>query len=280
MCYICLSAKYVQKIAAQLKNMNIGITLSGGAARGIAHLGVLHALEEMGIQPRQLVGVSAGAIVGALYANGYTSEKILKIVESFRLLNFFRPSFNGMTGFFDMSKLGKILKEHLPHHSFEGLKIPLTISATDVVAGEIVHFNQGELITPILASCCVPLMFSPVHFQGKTFVDGGIIDSMPVQPLQDKCDFIIGVLVNPFVKDEPVKSTPKLLEKCFNLSLHSRARANFHLCDIVIEPLQLKKYNALRVDKARELYEIGYHSAIEMKERILKAVENKEAKVK
>ncbi len=244
------------------KKYQVGITLSGGGARGIAHLGVLHALEEINIRPQKIAGVSAGAIVGALYAHGYSPREILRMVRKVKFFSFLSLSAFTQAGFLSLQTVEEMLTEYMPHNSFEDLKIPLTISATDVNEGETVYFSSGELIKPIIASACVPLMFSPVSLKGKTLVDGGIISSMEVRPLQQDCQKILGVHTNPFDKNQPVNSARSVLERCLSLSIHANARANFELCDFVIEPEQLQKIAAHRIDKAGEIFQIGYKSAM------------------
>ncbi|MCU0443901.1 MAG: patatin-like phospholipase family protein [Microscillaceae bacterium] len=249
--------------------MQIGVTLSGGGARGIAHLGVLEALEELGVYPNRLAGVSAGAMVGAMYAQGYAPRKILEIISDLKLSDFFRPSPFKMPGIFNLEKMTALLLKYLPHNSFNQLKIPLTISATEVNLGELVYFSEGELIKPILASCCVPVMFSPIQFEGKMLIDGGVINSMVVEPLEADCQLIIGVHTNPFDKNQPIKSTRSLMARCFNLVMHSNARANFSRCDLVIEPIDLKNITPFKLGKAEEIFQIGYDYTKSMKKEVL-----------
>jgi NTE family protein len=249
--------------------MKIGITFSGGGARGIAHLGVLQALNELGIFPDKIAGVSAGAIAGAMYAHGYAPKEILEIVSQFKISSFFNLSRFNRPGILNIEKFEPHLFKHLPHNRFEDLKIPLVVSATDVNLGEAVYFSEGELIKPLLASSCIPVLFSPIEFQGRWLVDGGIINGMIVEPLQD-CEVIIGVHSNPFDKGYAIKSTHTLMVRCLTLSIHSNARSNFKNCDVVIEPLSLTKISALRLDKAKEIYQLGYEAVWEKKEEILR----------
>lgn len=250
--------------------MKIGLTLSGGGARGIAHLGVLQALEEFGIRPERIAGVSSGAIVGALYANGYSPEEILEIATQTRIFPILRPSSFRQPGIFNLSKVEKTILKHIPHNSFEGLGLPLTVAATDVNKGELMYFDSGNYLSKaLIASACVPVMFTPVVFQGRSFVDGGIISSMIVKPLRGNVDKIIGVHTNPFDPGQPLRSTRSLLERCLTLSIHANARANFSDCNVVIEPLALKTVNAFRVDKAEEIFQIGYEEAQKHKEELM-----------
>lgn len=248
--------------------MKIGISLSGGGARGIVHLGVLSALEDLEVPIHKIAGVSSGAIVGSFYAQGFSPQETLERIRQTRLLSLLRPSSFTMPGLFSLETVGNLLKEHL-EDSFDNLKYPLVVAASDIREGEMAYFSEGELITPILASCAIPLVFNPVEYQGRLLVDGGIISTMVVRPLEEDCDFIIGVHCNPFDKDQPVSSTLAIMARCFNLSVHAGARANFPRCHVVIEPKGLNKYAPHRLDKAQEMFDLGYAITMEQKEEIL-----------
>ncbi|MBP6385228.1 MAG: patatin-like phospholipase family protein, partial [Pseudarcicella sp.] len=185
--------------------MTIGLVLSGGGARGIAHLGVLKAIQEKGIKIDGISGCSAGSIAGAMFAAGYSPEHILEIVVSANTLKAMRPSWN-RSGLLKMKKLEEEYLKYIPHNDFEKLQIPLTVNATDIEAGEIIYFSKGEIIKPVMASCCIPGLFEPIVYQKKTFVDGGVLNNMPVSPLLGKYDFIIGSHCNPFGYQKKTKS--------------------------------------------------------------------------
>ncbi len=249
----------------------IGITLSGGGTRGMAHLGVLHALEEMGIVFHQIAGVSAGALVGALYGAGNSPEKILKMIQNIGWTDLIRPTFFQKMGFFDIEKLRPLIAKNLKISTFEELSIPLFVGATDITLGERVVFSKGELITPLLASACVPALFSPIKHEGRWLVDGGILEGMITEPLAD-CEVIIGVHVNPFDKQTSFKSTKEVMERCFTLALHSQSRQQFKNCAIVIEPIELHNFTAFQWHNPLKMYEIGYNATVKLKSEILAVV--------
>ncbi len=254
--------------------MKIGISLSGSAARGIAHLGVLQALEECGIKPYLVAGVSSGAILGALYANGNSPQRILKISSQLRLFSIVKPDFfNSRYGFFSLKGLENLLLKYIPHNSFEELQRPFIVSATDIHTGELIYFSEGELIRPVLASASLPLVFDPVSYQGRTLVDGGVISTMISEPLRQECDFVIGVHTNPFNLNQKIKSRSDLLTRCLKLSVHANARFSFPKFDVVIEPMQLENYGPHRIDKAEKMFEIGYQATMEQKDEILSKLE-------
>jgi len=155
----------------------VGLVLSGGAARGFAHIGLLRVIERAGIQVDVIAGTSMGAILGAFYANGYSAEKIYELAKSISWRDIIDFSFG--SGLFKGVKLHTFLAAHLPE-TFGELQKPLVISTTDVETGEEVFIFQGDLVTAVRASSCFPGAFEPVVFNGRTLADGGIVNNIPV----------------------------------------------------------------------------------------------------
>jgi len=236
--------------------MKYGLVLSGGGVRGIAHLGVLKALEEKGIRPSEIAGTSAGAIVGAMYAHGYSPDEILHIILKTKFFHAFRPSLS-FTGLLRMEALEKILHEYLPV-DFGSLKIPLTIGTTNLKQGKTVFFSIGQLLKPILASACVPGIFNPVEIDGVKYIDGGILNNLPVEPLLDKDYAIIGVHTNPINENFIGKNVKNILERTMLLAISGNTKLNASFCDHYIEPPALGEYTAMDISKAEELFKIGY----------------------
>ncbi len=239
--------------------MKIGLVLSGGGARGLAHLGVLKALQEQHIAIHHISGCSAGAIAGVLFAAGYSPEHIFEIIISSETLKVFRPAFN--LGLLSMKKAQEVYAKYLPHNAFEHLKIPLVVNAVDIEKGESVYFSQGELWKPVLASCSIPGLFEPVQFDNRLLVDGGVLNNMPVEPLQSTCDFIIGSHCNPIGKASSLKSLQAVLQQSLYLAIHQNAQSRIKHCHLVIEPSALSQYDPQSVRKAREIFTIGYEYA-------------------
>ncbi len=238
--------------------MKIGLALSGGGARGFAHLGVLKALEEMNVSIDRLAGTSAGAIVGAFYAHGYKPDEILTIISGTGILKSVRPAWS-WTGFFSLEGFKEVLKKHLPENTFESLQRPLTITATEIRLGKVVYFSEGELITPIIASSTLPAIFSPVSFNGNLYIDGGIMDNLPVRPLIGKCDFIVGVHTNPVSQKFDIKNAKEVTMRSLLMAINVNSTASKAFCNVVIEPPALAAYSPLDVSKAKEIFDIGYH---------------------
>ena len=253
--------------------MKIGLSLSGGGSRGIAHLGVLKALEEMGVKPSIISGVSAGAIIGAYYSNQYSPNQILEIFLEKKFKNYFRFHYGGL-GIIDMKKIHKYFLKYFPEDNFNELSIPLVICATDIITSETVYFTEGPLIMPILASSAIPFLFSPIQFNDTLLLDGGILNNMPVDPLLGKCDKIIGVHVNHQDNLLRNKSRIGILERVFHLSTERSVKQNAKKCDCFIDPPEMANYSMFSISKAPEVFKIGYNYTISIRKKIEKALEN------
>lgn len=234
-----------------------GIVLSGGGARGFAHLGVLKALNEHGIYPQIISGVSAGSIVGVLYADGYTPDEILSIFETtdlYRMLRFYKPSL----GILKAAGLQKLLLKHLSVTRIEDLTIPLIISATDFGSAATEYFSKGSIIDAVMASSAIPLVLKPYTINGKMYVDGGLMNNLPIEPLLNLCDDIIGVNVNPVKEMTQFNSFRNYADRVLHLAIRANVNNNIQKCDMYIEPEGLTNYQLFKVSAAREIYEIGY----------------------
>lgn len=237
--------------------MEAGLVLSGGGARGIAHIGVIKALEELGLAFTHLAGTSSGAIVGSLYSYGYTPDEILKIVMATKLFKFMRPAWT-WTGLLTLDGLRSILLTYLPENSFESLKIPITIAATEIKRGKPAYFKHGELVPAILASCCVPAVFNPVQHNACLYVDGGLMDNLPARSIRDKVGLLIGSHCN-YISDEfDVKNFRSIIERSLLIAINGNTTISKGLCDVLIEPPGVGSYSGFEIGKAQELFEKGY----------------------
>lgn len=156
--------------------MEIGLVLSGGGARGFAHAGVIKALQEFGITINEISGVSAGSVIGAYYAAGFSIDEIISVtkrLELFRVIDvrLLRP------GLFRLNSIRKGLNTHLKGISFDQLNIPLTVTATDFENGLSCFINSGNVVEAILASSAIPALFDPVAYEGRKLVDGGLLNN-------------------------------------------------------------------------------------------------------
>jgi NTE family protein len=235
----------------------IGLVLSGGGARGFAHLGLLQALNESGIFPDVISGTSAGAIVGSLYADGHSPREIMHILNSGSRFHYFSPTVP-KGGLLQISGIIKILKENLRAKSFEDLKIPLFVTATDLNNGTVVYFSEGELLCPVIASASIPVLFKPLIINNIQYVDGGVLDNFPIHPIENKCKFIIGSFVNPTGKEEWVSSLVHIAERTFLLSMSKELKEKSGKFDLLVAPPELTNYKILDPEKAEEVFNVGY----------------------
>ncbi len=158
----------------------IGLVLSGGGARGFAHIGLLRVLERHGIEVDVLAGTSMGAIVGALYAHGYRADDLHELAASVSWRDVLDVSFDA--GLLKGEKLHALLATYLPS-TFAELGRPLAVTCTDIEHGEEVTYTDGDLIPVVRASACFPGAFEPVQHAGRTLADGGICNNLPVDAL-------------------------------------------------------------------------------------------------
>ena len=239
---------------------DIGYALSGGFIKGFAHLGVIQSLLEHDIKPDIIAGVSAGALAGAFYADGN---------EPYRVLDYFSGhKFQDLTklvipkvGLFELKEFIDFLKTNLKAQRLEELKTPLIITATDLDHGKSVHFSKGSLAERVAASCCMPVMFTPVRINGVHYVDGGLFMNLPVSVLRSQCEKVVAINVSPLMAEKYKMNIVSIAMR----SYHFMFRANtFHErlnCDLLIVPYTLHGYSNSELEKAEEIFEQGYDTA-------------------
>lgn len=260
--------------ADQSQPKKIGLALSGGGARGVSHLGVMQALMDHGIRFSHISGTSAGAIGAAFIAEGYSPKEFLQIIKDTRLLKLLRPSL-GSTGLISILNARFLIEKYISHNSFEKLKIKVTTSAVDLGEGKLVYFTEGDLDVAILASCCLPGIFRPIVINGHMYVDGGILNNFPVEPLVGNCDLIIGSSCNHLPVVTEIKSFGNLVDRAAMIAINSNLNVHKNLCDIVIEPHGLGGYGIFDTKAVDEIFMIGYEEglkAIEGNERLKEIV--------
>jgi NTE family protein len=238
----------------------IGITLSGGGIKGLCHAGVLKALEEVGIKPEVISGVSAGAVVAALYADGYTPNEIASLFEdvSFRKMTQIQLP-NG--GIFSIKSFERFMAKTLRSKTFEQLNIPIHIVATDLDKGMSVEFSKGILIHPLVASCSVPVVFIPKKIRGVNYVDGGVLKNFPVTTIRPYCNYLIGINASPLVADDYKLSILNVAQRTYHFMFKANILYDKELCDLLIEPIDMGHYDMFDIEKGREIFDLGYESA-------------------
>ena len=247
--------------------MRIGLALSGGGARGVAHLGVLKALEEAGVKISHISGTSAGAIAGAFYCAGFKPDEILGILTSTNFIRYVRPAIS-FTGLIKMEKLVPVFRKYLREDSFESLEIPLVIAATNINRGKIEYFDKGELFLPVVASCCIPALFDPISINGSHYVDGGIMNNLPAEALMGKVDRIIGSHCNPISEGYKLNNMKGLVERSLLMAISQNTLISKEKCDLFIEPPDLGWFLGSDLAKAEDIFRIGYEHTLSMIDKL------------
>lgn len=247
----------------QLEDKSIGLVLSGGGVRGMAHIGVLKAMEEFGLEAKIVSGSSVGALVGALYANG---NSVLDMMRFFKETPLFKYNFFALAkpGLIDTERYIDIFKAYFPHDSFDGLVKELHVVATNLELGEEEFITKGELIKPLLASAALPPVFSPVRYKDMLYADGGIMNNFPSEPLSEKVDFIIGsnVSIVSKLQKNNLTNSIQLTGRVTGLMIYAINRKKINKCNLVFEPKELEHIGILDRKGLEKAYAIGYETAV------------------
>lgn len=240
--------------------MKIGLALSGGVARGIAHIGVLKYLAERQIELSFLAGTSAGSIMAGLYCAGIPLADIEKIALSFSWKDLFKLTLSRF-GLVDSSLLEKLVEGYIGSIDFTELKTPLLINAVDLVKGEEVILDSGPVAKAIRASCAIPGIFTPVKLNDMLLADGGVINNIPAKLLKDSgLDRVIAVDLN---AQKPLLETPQnifeVLIQSYEIIQRNQRQASHAYVDLLIEPV-LGDISAWDVGKGPEMIERGYEA--------------------
>lgn len=214
----------------------IGLALSGGAARGMAHAGVLEVLAEEGIKVRAVAGTSAGSIVGALFAAGVPPGEIRRLALETRWTDFFAARLP-RAGLLAGGGLERFLERTLPARTFSELKLPFVAVASDLATGERVDLAAGDLVRAVLASCSVPIILEPVALGGRLLVDGGISSQLPVRALRGLCGAAPAVAVDVNVGGLAAPRLDSAAHVAVHLAMlwtESRAREEAGLADVLV----------------------------------------------
>lgn len=249
----------------KLQHLNekiIGLVLSGGGVKGMAHIGVLKALNERGIYPELVSGVSAGAIVGALYANGINTSDMLLFFKETPLFKYNFFTFN-KPGLFDTEKYHFFFLKYFEKDTFKILEKELFVTATDLQSGVPKIFSSGELLRPLLASAALPPVFNPVTIDGRLYADGGIMNNFPIEPLMNKSDFIIGCYTSGMkeVGNLVLKNPIQLANRTNKLMLHANSMEKLSATDLLFRPKGLEYIGVLDKKGIDKAFMIGYEHA-------------------
>jgi NTE family protein len=235
----------------------IGVALGGGFARGIAHIGVLKVLEEEGIPIRMVAGTSVGAIMGAAYCSGLTIAELEEIAHKVRFTTFARWTLSRF-GFATNDRMVSFLTRTLKVQTFEELRIPLGVTATDFNTGEGAVFSSGSIIDPVRASCAYPGMFLPVEIRGRWLVDGMLSHPVPTRPLRQMgAERVLAVqLKGQWSKTIAPRHLFDVIGQSFAIAQEMTSAVWRSAADIVIEP-DVAGFDYDDFKRAGELIRVG-----------------------
>lgn len=249
-------------------NAKIGLALGGGGARGIAHIGVIKALEAKQVPIEFISGTSIGALIGAYYAFGKSGDEIAQLIPELnfrKILNLTIPR----KGFVSTEKIKKMILRDLGDVNVEQAKIPLAIVATDVKTGEQFVFKKGPLVTAVCASVCVPGIFIPIEYQGRTLVDGGLTENVPISALEEMgAGLTLAVDLNAVRKYPEPDDIISILGNSMDIAIDRRTREQLEEADFVIS-MDLSRFT--RLDNSQvsgELVDVGYDYTEEVIDKI------------
>ncbi|MDR0418798.1 MAG: patatin-like phospholipase family protein [Prevotellaceae bacterium] len=244
----------------------IGIVLSGGAARGFAHLGVLQALEDNGIFADYVAGSSMGALLGSIYASGVSPMEIYNFGRKQNYIRLYRPSLKS-GGLLRSTFLAKMLDAMVPqHNNFDSLEKKMHVCMSNLNKAEWEIASTGTFKDKVIASTSIPFIFHPAIIDSFTYVDGGLLNNLPVEPLLEiiDCKHIIGVSVNPLRdKKQSELSGMNALMRTVSIIVIGTELKRREKCHYYIEVEKAHDFGLMEFNRIEELYEVGYKAAME-----------------
>lgn len=255
----------------QIGSKTVGLVLSGGGVRGMAHIGVIRAMQEFGLEATVVAGSSVGALVGVLYAADKSVDEMLSFFKETPLFkyNYFAVA---KPGLINTERFIDAFSQYFPVDNFDSLKKDLHVVATNLEEGEEIFINQGELIRPLLASAALPPVFSPIEYNGALHADGGIMNNFPSEPVVKQVDYVIGSNVSLVAKldKKHLNNSFQLAGRVTGLMIYAINREKINNCDLIIEPQELEHIGILDRSSIEKAYAIGYETAVRIFEKSLK----------
>lgn len=242
------------------KKYKTGLVLSGGGTRGFAHLGVISALYEKGLKPDVISGVSAGAIVGAFIAAGKSPKEILEIFKKgwfFKYTKIHLP----VDGFFKLNNIQELIEQEIGVKNIEDLELPFFICVSNLNKGTVEYKNKGPLAETVLASASIPILFAPVKLGRYSYVDGGLMDNIPIAPIKNKCEKLIVSNISPINPKAKLKNMVQIATRVVYMSVNANIDEIRKKATYYIEPKGIDNYEMLLLKQADELFDLGYTTA-------------------
>lgn len=260
------------------KGLKFGIAFGGGGARGIAHIGVIKALEELGIEADFVAGTSVGSLVGSLYSAGFSSNQMINKLKSLRAKDIRDSKFLWKPS--NSENIEQLLKSVFGKDvMFSELKIPLTIVAVNIKDGKQVNITSGSVSRASAGSCAVPGVFSPVVYDGMHLVDGGLMDNVPADIVRYMgADVVLAIDVNK-TRGQGTDSlkTIDVLKGSLGIIMQTNVTKTLHYADIVITP-NMTDYSSSKLGDVDGMIQRGYDIVMSNKAEIIKLVTEKPKK--
>ena len=259
-----------------MKRKKLGFALGSGGSRGVAHIGFLQAMEEAGIRPDLITGSSMGAVVGACYAAGVPLAKMKEIALKIRPFDILDPTLKA-GGLFETRKIRKLLTKHIGNTTFDELKIPFRCVAVDLYSQELCVLSEGSVREAVIASSCIPGVFKPLELDGRRYVDGGILERVPVTQLKEMgATAIVAVDVLGKLQCRAKKTSAfivlsQMLDLMDNQRTEARRKAHEKDIDFWIEP-KLGFVSQYSFKHLQFAYDAGYASGVEYAKKISKLI--------
>jgi NTE family protein len=254
----------------------VGVALSGGTAKTIAHIGVLEALEEAGIRISCITGTSGGAIIGALYAAGFSIPELKALARGVRWNKLARLSFPRL-GFLSNDTVHRFLTDLLGSRTFDQLRLPLAIVGTNLLTGERTIFRDGSVALAARVSSTIPHLFAPVEIGDEMYVDGGMVEFLPVATLRDTFDPDVRVGVNLGLRGRLPRPRNFIQVSVVVGTVVARqtVRYNESLADVVIRP-DTSLFHPFDLEASQGLIEVGYRGVVDELDALAAAIRRHE----
>ena len=248
-----------QEPAQPKSSPKLGLALGGGFARGMAHIGVIKALEKAGIPISYIAGTSVGSILAGAYASGATVEEMAAFGTKVRWHDFGKWTISKM-GLASNNRLEAIVRQLFRATRFEDLRIPLAIVAADLATGKPVVFTEGVLALPIRASCAYPGLFLPIPHKGTFLVDGGLVRTVPTNSARDLgADIVLGVALNNINPAYAPRHIADVLARSFSIAMQAAEPIWRRHADLIAEP-RVETFGWDAFDHTPQLIEAGEES--------------------
>ena len=245
------------------KKYKLGLALSGGGVRGFAHIGALRALEDLGIKPDIIAGVSAGSVVASFYASGMTPDDIFDIFSNVDMSKFLQVDIS-KSGFLKLDKFRRFIAKNLPVENIEQLAMPAIIAATNIEQQQEMAFTTGDIAERVVASCSIPLVFRPVKIDDSYYVDGGVLHNLPSYYLRPLCNKVIGINVSPS-KLGPIKMNVRSLAyRTYKIMTMKNVAADKLLCDLLVDIVSIQKHSTFDTKAATKIAQKGYFETMKI----------------